>query len=66
MSDRCFPHKARCCRTCAGTTAPEPSCIFPMCPEEARPDHPTCELHQNVRVTGSWVESAKHEDDGGN
>lgn len=45
--------------------APEPSCAFPDCRFDARPDEATCELHANVRVTGSWVESAKHEDDGG-
>lgn len=79
-ADRCFPHKARCCRSCADVPpaeviavngpftvihAPEPSCVFPDCRYDARADFETCELHQRVRVTGSWVESAKHEDDGG-
>lgn len=44
----------------------EPTCVFPDCRYDARIDFETCELHQRVTVTGSWVESAKHEDDGGN
>lgn len=30
---------------------PEPSCAFPDCRYDARPDEPTCELHQTVTVT---------------
>lgn len=80
-ADRCYPHRARCCTSCPETViAPEvialngpftviapaePTCVFPDCRYDARPDHPTCELHQNVTVTGSWVADRHDEASGG-
>lgn len=43
----------------------EPTCVFPECRYDARPDHPTCELHQSVTVTGSWVADRHDEASGG-
>ena len=46
------------------TVPPERAhCQFPDCTDQPTTDYDMCVLHARVHVTGSWVASAKHEDD---
>lgn len=37
------------------------TCDFPDCPEPRRTKTGMCELHRNVRVSGSWVDDGHTE-----